>query len=246
MFWEYCSGLFDHWVALMSGVISLAIGIFLRVGHRLGKLSHFSDATDLCFVAIGLICLFIAGYRTWLDEHRALLTERQFNEPKLSATIQSTAIGQPYGQPDETSIVLVIDVMNAGADSIADHWNLAVKIGDDLYSPRPMGLDPTAVVAVMDTSGNRITYSGAQALYNVSVKAPIPRGGKVIGILMYTLPIRHTEAQQGRLQLILTFTDVRGRVLTAENRATDRGGILTYPGLINPPSPAPPKRSDSK
>jgi hypothetical protein len=64
---DYLSALWIHWVALMSGVVSLVLGIGLRVGRRVSsKVRGWTDIPDWIFVIVGALCLFFAGYQAWM------------------------------------------------------------------------------------------------------------------------------------------------------------------------------------
>ena len=57
----------------MSGVVSLAIGIALRVGRSVSEtMRQWSDTPDWLFICIGVLCLFWVGYAAWQTEHREL------------------------------------------------------------------------------------------------------------------------------------------------------------------------------
>jgi hypothetical protein len=53
----------SHWVASMSGVVAIAAGV----------VQHFRRAKlpPLLWITVGTVCLFIASYQAWLDEHKA-------------------------------------------------------------------------------------------------------------------------------------------------------------------------------
>jgi hypothetical protein len=75
-------------------------------------------------------------------------------------------------------------------------------------------------ITCADSGGRAITYSMEDALYNKSVMQPIPTGGMISGILVYTfpdlaLPIFMADAVECKL----TFTDVLDRPYVAVNMA---------------------------
>jgi hypothetical protein len=53
----------SHWVASMSGVVAIGVGIIQYL-----RQTKFHPST---WVFIGIGCLFIACYQAWLDEHEA-------------------------------------------------------------------------------------------------------------------------------------------------------------------------------
>jgi hypothetical protein len=107
-FKDYCAALYGHWIALMSGVISVAITFWEKVRNSLGK---------YVFYAIALMCVFLAGFQAWQDEHRALQTEQARNgNPSLSATIDQYSF--TYGRSDSESIVTIFATIRNGLITI--------------------------------------------------------------------------------------------------------------------------------
>ena len=150
--------------------------------------------------------------------------------PKLRATIEQIAVGQPAALPDHASIFLLVSVVNTGAPSIADKWKLTVEFNDQKFTPRPTF--QSQPITLTHADGSEVTYPIGQALYDVSVKEPIATGGRIIGALFFLVPINFRTAQKAQQKKYrLTFEDVWGTEYEAENRATTKGGpLFFYPG----------------
>lgn len=80
---EFARALWRHWASLMSGIVSLFIGISLRVVHDLGRLPSVSEVPDWVLMTFGVACLFWAEFRVWKDTHHELLRLRN-DHSKLS------------------------------------------------------------------------------------------------------------------------------------------------------------------
>src|ERR1700683_2939804 len=144
---DYISALLQHWDSLMSGIVSVAMGVGLRIGKRVsGRMKNWSDVPDWIFVLIGVVCLFFAGYRAWQDQHvRAsgfeseLKQERDNGRPKLQGRIDGISVA-PAGKHNEDSIVSIEGVIkNQGAPSVLDNWDVKLKFSDkEIVKGEPM------------------------------------------------------------------------------------------------------------
>ena len=124
---------------------------------------------------------------------------------------------------------MVVEVKNSGAPSIAERWKLLVTIDGKEYEP--MGQEIPQPLKLKTITGQTITYSREDALYDKSVRNPIPRGGQITGVLQYLVDIDKETAQRSGLKLKLTFVDIVGKSYTAVNLADSKIGPTRYPGL---------------
>jgi len=60
--------LWQHWKVLMSGTASIVLGLAALYFH--GKPMVW------VFLSVGVVCIFVACFQAWNDEHKALQTER--------------------------------------------------------------------------------------------------------------------------------------------------------------------------
>jgi hypothetical protein len=182
----------------------------------------------------------MAFFSAWRDKNSDLNNEKSktaslevkldsLSKPKLTARIQSIALGQPQGKRGVTSFVMVVEVTNVGMPSIADQWKLKVISKGKSHTGALQAM-PKQLVLTGLRPGERVVYTATQALYNISVKDPIATGAKKIGVLLYFVDVPWAEATKD-FEVVLTFVDVTGKECTATNLAKDKGGVFTYPGL---------------
>ena len=99
MFSEYLAALCTQWVALMSGIVSLLIGIGLRIGRHVSGKNLF-DIPDWILFCIGIVCLFFAGYKTWNDKDIALIAlQEKLKAPEFVGEILQVTEGNINGLP---------------------------------------------------------------------------------------------------------------------------------------------------
>src|SRR2546423_3001731 len=92
--------LFKHWIALMSGAVSLGMTIALRARGK--------EPKDKVFWSIAALCLLVACFLAWRDEHsvndkarqelagvrQELAEARDQNAPRLACHIDKVVIGE--------------------------------------------------------------------------------------------------------------------------------------------------------
>src|SRR5437879_5632627 len=86
---NYLSGISDHWVVLMSGLVS----VFLTFWERHIKIPH------IVFYAIAAMCVFIAGFLAWRDEYSK-------THPGVVLTIDEFGVGSDV-RNSVTKILLI-------------------------------------------------------------------------------------------------------------------------------------------
>jgi hypothetical protein len=149
--------------------------------------------------------------------------------PKMRAVIVNMNVHELSQFPGVTSMVLVISVTNAGAPSIADHWDLQVTLPDG-QKQRGVQIPIPPLLTFGGASGEQ-TYSEKDALYNKAVKNPIQKGQKMTGVLWFLL--EGTSSKDVAMNAVkLTFKDFLDKEYIAENTAIYHGVPPVYfPGL---------------
>jgi hypothetical protein len=145
----------------MSGVVSLAITIILRIRRK--------DISNKIFWVIAVVFLFVACFLAWRDEHVA-------KAPNLTCQIEKVVIGKG-SDTDLTQVFVLVSVRDVGAPSIAEKYRLHIKTGDfedDVgYTEIPNGYmlapaDKTQSIAfspqdsLVEKTAKRIEYGDAQ------------------------------------------------------------------------------------
>jgi len=95
---------------------------------------------DGIFLSVGFVFLFVAGYNTWQDEHRALSSLREsLKSPNFSGRITTSWWGPRY--KNVTSLAATIELTNrSGASSGATEWKMDLRFpnGDTLHGEAPI------------------------------------------------------------------------------------------------------------
>jgi hypothetical protein len=204
---DYGLALMAHWVALMSGIVSIAIGVWLRV-RRWRKQIEGSDITNNAFLAVGVSCLFVAGYQTWLDEHKAVqqLTAKinDLSKPKFVVEIPQSI--NHYQPTDDTTVAfLAVAITNQGADSsvIGYHAHFhSPSLDSDVDIAHLVG-----AVSLPMPGGMELTLKDDNYIYNKTISI-IPRGGSVIGRLPILIHGNHMkELNEGQSSIVVSASD---------------------------------------
>src|SRR6267154_4801759 len=81
--WGFIQSVFAHVVASMSGVASFVFSLIERIRKK--KLS------SRIFFAVGILCLIIAFYQAWEDEHiKVVQLQKQLEEPNVTFDFDNT------------------------------------------------------------------------------------------------------------------------------------------------------------
>ena len=131
---EYLSALWMHWVALMSGIIGLLIGLGLRIGRRTSEtIKGWSDIPDWIFICIGLVGLFWAGYAAWQDKNQALIAlEQKLQTPKFGGRLGAVFRGTRGSRGKDKPLVIVGGTITnpLGPASGVIDWKMGIKFPD--------------------------------------------------------------------------------------------------------------------
>jgi hypothetical protein len=217
---DYLSALFGHWVASMSGVISLSIGVWLRI-RRWRSNSQDSDIPNKAFLIIGLVFVFYAGYQTWGDEHRKAL-QLQVNldaltVPHLVATISSTFVAPSGGTGENSLVTIEVHIKNTGAPSIAEHFAIAAFRGGKQFKVDVLPARNIVLYFGPNTNSPGGSYSALDYLPRKAFENPIPHGGATGGFMQAVVSgLKQKETAARGTTLRVTFTDVAGKACQAE------------------------------
>ena len=201
---------------------------------QLDKWSAFSAEPQVYWylaVACMLIGILCASFLAWNEERAEAENMRHLasqNEPNLEITIQGFVHGVDSVNQAKVSVLLIVEVKNLGADSIADHYELSAMTFDGRKIIGTGALMPEK----FDMHGDWgvVTYYGEDWLYKKTGTEPVRRGAKTVGILLFTFEVPRMLLNVDTLEL--TARDVRGNILKAGvNPQSRKGSPLYYPGL---------------
>jgi hypothetical protein len=232
--WRFVCAFLSHWQSLATGgIVTALVGLWERLLKR--------TLPTAVYVSIFVIRFSLAGFfMAWREQferaERAeaqMASEKAKSEPRLSAIIQSMAIGQMHATND-TMFTLVVTVTNTGAPSIADYWEFYVTV--NRVEHRALLFKLNRGVVVRGKKGVEV-YSGEDALYNKSVREPIPTGGRIAGVPLCVLKgvaletVKESD-RRGEMSVKLSFRDAVNHECVASNKATDKDvSPMYYPGL---------------
>jgi hypothetical protein len=196
---SFLYALFNHWIALMSGAVSLVLTLILRVRRK--------DISDKPFWVLTALCFLFAFYLTWQDERA---------KERLTCKIDKVVVDQ---WPDEeaTQVFVLLSVRNTGTPTIAENYKLHIKASDLEYSAPPTKI-PTNYPLSPTDKGSIATFDEQGSLMEKTRK-PIATGDMVRGWLRFV--IRLPEAKPAFIRhpgvtYTVTLTDVSGNACSAE------------------------------
>lgn len=226
---EWVAALWVHWVTLMSGVVSLLVGLWYRFGPSR------RDLTNRAFIGVGAACIMLASYQAWMDEHQALLAERVLHSPRLEIELLEASLFSKLDDPNSTGILLIANLNNRGAPSVASHWELDVEIPNNPMLKADLGYMKTDEIRMQRFPGDpemRQLFA-SDLLYDKAGSNPIPTGGSVTGWLLFFLDgIPYHKSEHPSSVLTLRFQDIAGHVYTVRKPLGPfMKKPVTYPGL---------------
>jgi hypothetical protein len=157
-------------------------------------------------VLYGILIFALAGSGTWI-----LL------QPDMNASISASMIGEVAGAVSMGTAVLFVTIANTGPPSIADNWQLSVRLTDGEVAP---AIPIKGRFEFSDPHGKPITIN--EGLLDEKVRETvIPTGSKEGGILMFSFPgYRRDVLDVPGNKFTLTFSDARGRRYSADYTLT--------------------------
>jgi hypothetical protein len=214
----------SHWVALMSGIVSLLITLVLRIKKV--------EPRDKIFWSIAAFCFFIAFFLAWRDEHvsvqntkQELVREKDENVPKLRGRIEQVAIRE---SPDlnGTQVFVHLSIGNIGGPSKVNDFLLDVESpetphkdskGSDLqYKDKPAKF-PKETISALGEKKSKVTIHYQESM-DAKMVDPIERGDRVSGWLMFLIKGEGEEPeniQRAKNKFTISFRDVWGQTYSA-------------------------------
>lgn len=203
----------SHWVALMSGVVSLVLTFLLRTRRK--------DISDRWFWLIAVCFLLFASFLAWRDEHRSLIKtaeelaeERDPNTPRLNGKIEQVKVGKSTDSSD-AQVLIHLSVRNTGSQSIAEGFELGIKSVDFEDHDTPSDIAKDYSLLPLDKSP-KLTLGPQDSLTHMTAK-PIERGSLARGWLRFAVTgARPERLWRPGMKYTVSFADVLGKTYTAE------------------------------
>jgi hypothetical protein len=195
----------QHWVVLMSGIVSVGISIWQYIKHR--------QLHEKLFWWVGVLCLFFACFLAWRDEHRALADEQKKNSPVLVGTIDETEfMGNTNGSPPQLAAFIQFSIRNLGMPSIAEKFYLNLFVdGKKFFIPDRAV--PPAIELVTLNPPYKLTFHQNDMIYEKTI-SPLPTGGMVRGWLYFDVTEAHLDRNalnDTNVLWVVAFRDVTGK-----------------------------------
>jgi hypothetical protein len=217
-------------VALMSGIGSLVLLILgLTIFHK-------KNVPRWIVLVVALICLLCAAARVWTAEHRLRLAKEQqlqdLTVPQFEAYYTVSTATPNLTGGTRTSVILNGRIINRGAPSIINDWELYLKFSDGKVlhgqSMLPPGRD--FHLTLQPANGSPFFMDGLDYLPTKSISAPIPTGGAVAGWVYFLFPdISQAEVVREKPTVVLTLTDVTGKAWVFDTPLTGPWGHFVNP-----------------
>lgn len=226
-----------QWIGLVGGaVVAVAFLIYERLYSR-------QPLSARWLIAGFWVAFVIANFLAWQEQRADVDTANQslgaerFQNFQLQAQINNETVPNLQASIQEVwafsrgvnsgLIILLVDLRNLGAPSIADYW--AVYIKDKKGNTLQLPLVRSATPFAFQTTTTSMSYKPAYWLPDRTLPNPVPRGGDVKGLLLSVfsrLSVKDVDLSSVRV----TFNDVNGQ--------THDGMSVKY--LVNGPAMYPP------
>jgi hypothetical protein len=214
---DYLVGIGQHWVVLMSGLVSVVLTIWekhLRVPHNV-------------FYAIAALCVFIAGFMAWRDEY-------QKTHPGVVMEIDQVAIGNaPSG---DARLFITAELVNRSDPTMLDSWRLDIETpGGEKINDIAPGYARGATWTTQD--GGIIAFKDEDILFFKTTTEPLAKGARVAGVIFFEVRGKKKDyiGQIGAL-FRLKCRNASREAVTAEYIWHGGGEpFLNVPGLKTPP-----------
>jgi hypothetical protein len=223
--------IFADWVALMSGIASVALTI-------LGVVRKWDALPRRALWVAALICFFFAAARVWTAEHRARLTSEKHLEelttPKLSGAISFVSVS-PTGDETDSIVMVGATIKNTGAPSIADELSMRIRLNSGQEIPLvPLSRPPKNIELHLDRASQPdVTLLKEDYLPLKTKSQPIVTGGAAEGWTWgLAKGAKKAEVIKPGTTIILSFKDVREKNWEITKIITGEGADLIDPSLL--------------
>jgi hypothetical protein len=197
------------------------------------------------FIAVGAS---IGVFTTWLGSHRDI---EQLSKDKITLEAEIQSLKYPkfkikiekvftHMQPIMelktlgTVVILIVSLENSGADSFAKWQPLNVRTSKGTILNGQLKATSDNTQSTINLGDNiELTWWGTDALYNKTLRNPIKRGARDIGVLEYVLIEQEGFIAQAGTEFNLSLIDVTGKQHSTVYAFETSQGIKLecYPGL---------------
>jgi hypothetical protein len=205
---QFFSAVLEHWLALMTGAVSLAFAIWQRVKH--------TRLPDKPFWVAAALCLSLAVFLAWRDKHTAYLKAvkeleeiKNPNAPRFRAEVEQVVVEENHEAGGDAQVFVKLSMRNVGADSVAENFMLHIKSEDVEYKGAPKELP--AGHSLTPLGEPKITLEGHDSIKELAGK-PILHGSVARGWLKFVVPkVKVESLRQPGMTYTISFVDVLGK-----------------------------------
>jgi hypothetical protein len=231
-FGDYCRAVLTHWVALMSGGVSVIVTFYREIRKSAGKYVLY---------VVAAMCVFFAGFQAWQEQFKiARELEQKTNrlddeakKPKLHGLIDEVVSG--YVVPLKgRMLVLRMSITNIGSVTTVANTYVVHLPASCLGTERSEVAAYGGNFAFVMPHGKKASFRREDMLFEKTYTNVIPVGGNVTGWLMFLFPGENKSDLQ-HCDFAVTFKDVWGQVYESPFRPGPFTNQPTYlPGTSQP------------
>jgi hypothetical protein len=193
----FISSVMEHWIALMTGGISLLIAAYEKFRGKPVK------GFVLTVIAFG--CLSVAFFMAWQDEYRALETERQTVTSLTSGFKGRFLAVLTFHEGNGTEVYALISANNLGKPSVLRKWTMTLT-GLKLSNLKPIKIPDGKI---LEQRQHNITITKDIMLIEKDLVV-IPEGGEIRGWICFRIEgIFPDQFKEHVSTMKVNFSDVR-------------------------------------
>lgn len=182
-------------------------------------------------ISLAFIFLFFAVFTAWRKEYLK-------TRPGLKLQIDGLGVGYSTKiGPTQTRAILWVSISNNGPPTIADDWELSIQMPQSTaVKGVPVEIDQSRPLVAMNSS-ERISIDPSDALYSKTLREPIAIGMKLVGVLVFDVPLSFEETDKKGTIYSVSCQDVHGnKVSQPWVKGSGRKGEYGYlPGMKQGP-----------
>jgi hypothetical protein len=227
----YFLAVLPKWWAIVSAFALFGLDPIIRAywpwgARQLDRLSH--QTRTRIEIAIVIAAVFYAGFSAWSDEHEARIAAEQAKMPNLRGELLQVTVSSPEDDQGSSTVLVAGDIRNTGMPSAVTNYKFTVTIKGIQHQ----GIQKRVAKVRFRPNDKSpyMSYSEDKALYTRTA-APIPQGGIIWGVLVYSFPMNYNELRLAT-EFVLSFADVEGKTYSATLPASAiNSQYKTYPTL---------------
>jgi hypothetical protein len=206
----YYFSVVSHWIASMSGVVSVAIGLFERAKKKL-------DAR--VFYLVAGLCLFIACFQAWQDVRRSsadLQDKLNNRQPNFGLELSGAVIGPTKKNSTITVIVLMGRIKNSGAASLVENWKMELRTEGKEIEGTIFAAPSASTVVHLQPKSNMVIFGSDYWTRKIDPQHPVISGAGVDGWIAALFPgVDYDHAYRTHATVELSAEDITGRTYYA-------------------------------